>query len=118
LDVSRVATESRVGVTLDEEQVRACSGSTLHAAAAALSLDPLDLALYGGEDYALVMTFAPGALAPGFVAIGTCTVEPDVVLRMADGTRRKLDTRGYDHCARCRARRKARCERGANYGDV
>ena len=59
LDVSRVATESGVSIILDAARILVAGGPELAEAAKALSLEPLDLALYGGEDYALVMTFAP-----------------------------------------------------------
>ena len=97
LDASRLAAESGVGIVLEAERIRAAAGTELRAAASALSLDPLELALYGGDDYALFAAFAPGDLAPAFTMIGHCTVETGMVLEGADGTWRPLAPRGYDH---------------------
>ena len=100
LDASRLAVESGVGIVLEAGAVRAAGGAELLAAASALSLDPLELALYGGDDYALLMAFAPGELEPPFRAIGTCTAGDGIVLLGSDGVRRKLEPRGYDHFRR------------------
>ncbi|HMJ54807.1 MAG TPA: thiamine-phosphate kinase [Polyangiaceae bacterium] len=97
LDASRLAVESGVGIMLQAESVLAAGGPELLAAAAALSLDPLDLALYGGDDYAVLMTFGPGEVAPPFTAIGTCIAGNGIVLRRANGALSGVDPRGYDH---------------------
>jgi len=99
LDASRLASESSVSIVLDAARLLAVGGPELAEAAKALSLEPLDLALCGGEDYALVMTFAPGDVAPPFVSIGECAAGAGVFLRSADGTRQKLDPRGFNHLA-------------------
>ena len=100
LDASRLAMESGVGLVLEAEKVRAAGGAELGAAAAALALDPLELALYGGDDYALLMAFPAGAVVPPFAVIGACTADGGVFLEHADGTRGKLEPRGYDHFGR------------------
>lgn len=97
LDVSRMAVESGVGIVLEAEYVTAPGGAELRAAADALSLDPLELALYGGDDYALVMAFDPSDIAPPFMRIGTCVAETGLILVERDGARRKLEPHGYDH---------------------
>ena len=64
-----------------------------------MSLEPLDLALYGGEDYALVMTFAAGDVIAPFVPIGECIAGAEVFLTMPDGSRQMLEPRGFNHFA-------------------
>lgn len=97
LDASRLAAESNVAIVLDADLVRGAGGKALHVAAEKLSLDALELALYGGDDYALVMAFAPGDVAPPFTRIGTCRAGTGLALSAADGTEQKLVPRGYDH---------------------
>jgi thiamine-monophosphate kinase len=97
LDVSRLGHESGVSIVLEAERVLACGGQELAEAARNLSLDPLELALYGGEDYALIMTFAPEQLTQPFVEIGTCDAGDGIFLRTADGNSRKVEPRGFDH---------------------
>lgn len=77
-----------------------------------LDLDPLDLALGGGEDYVLLFTLPEGTPPPaGFPAtrIGTITARQDgaeeagkeageaAITVLQDGSRRPLETRGWDH---------------------
>jgi thiamine-monophosphate kinase len=97
LDASRLAAESRRAVVLEAERVVAAGGTALADAAAILSLDPLELALFGGEDYALLMTFAPDAIAAGFVPVGRCISGRGLWLESSDGTRREIEPRGFDH---------------------
>ncbi|HMI86070.1 MAG TPA: thiamine-phosphate kinase [Polyangiaceae bacterium] len=97
LDASRLTAESNVGIVLEAESVRAAGGEALRAAAEALSLDPLELALHGGDDYALLMAFAHGEIAPPFIAIGRCVTGQGTVLQGSDGALRPLQPRGYDH---------------------
>jgi thiamine-monophosphate kinase len=100
LDVSRLAAESEIAVVLDADAVRAAGGTALHDAAAALALPALDLALHGGDDYALVMTFPPGELPTSFRAIGVCAPGRGITLRESDGTVRAIEAHGFDHFAR------------------
>jgi len=75
-------------------------GPDLIAAAAALGRDPLDLALSGGEDYALVVALPPGDALEGFLRIGDVTAlegPAHVALRRRDGVVTALDERGFDH---------------------
>ncbi len=69
-----------------------------------LELDPLDLALHGGEDYELLFTvpkrFA-GRLPAGLggvplTVIGEMTREKNVVLMQRDGSTRMLQSQGWD----------------------
>jgi thiamine-monophosphate kinase len=100
LDAFRLAAESEVGIVLDAEKVRAAGGVELAAAAGALGLDPLELALHGGDDYALLIALPPGALAPPFRAVGSCTAGTGIHLQRADGALDKVEPRGYDHFGR------------------
>src|SRR5882724_1344488 len=70
LDASRLAAASGVGVEIDHPSLLGSVGALLTEAANALSLDPLDLALTGGEDYALLATFPDGLMAPTFQPVG------------------------------------------------
>jgi len=97
LDVARLAAESGVAIVLDADKVLGAGGAELADVAAALSLDALDLALHGGDDYALVMAFSPGPLLPGFRAIGACQSGGGLFLRAADDALDALEPRGYDH---------------------
>jgi thiamine-monophosphate kinase len=96
LDLSRLAQESGVGIVLEEGQLIEAGGSALVDAAAALSLVPIDFALHGGEDYALVMTFGDAIPAP-FVRIGRCVREPGLFIDAVEGGRFAIEPRGFDH---------------------
>jgi thiamine-monophosphate kinase len=58
-DLGHVARESGVAIELDVERVPLAPGAA--RLAAALALDPLALALHGGEDYELAFSVRPGA---------------------------------------------------------
>ncbi len=66
-DVGHMAAASDVAIVLDEEALGA--DDALCSAAKALGKPALDFALYGGEDYALVM--ASSVAVPGFRPIGS-----------------------------------------------
>jgi thiamine-monophosphate kinase len=93
-DVGHMATASGVRIVFDEAALRA--DTALAAAAAALGVDALELALHGGEDYALVIA-SPRPVA-GFRAIGAVTEGAGLALRSA-GAERALEPRGFDHFA-------------------
>ena len=97
-DAGHLATASGVGLVLD---AGALISAELHAAAAALGRDPLDLALHGGEDYALVAALPAGEAPAGFTRIGDVRAlgagEPAVALRREDGSIAALEERGFDH---------------------
>ncbi|MEO7330280.1 MAG: thiamine-phosphate kinase [Minicystis sp.] len=73
----------------------------LVAAAAELGRDPLDLALHGGEDYALVVALPRGEALPGFQRIGQIEGHEgnpgELLLEDPSGARRALVAGGYDH---------------------
>jgi len=99
LDLHRVAHASRVRVVLDEGALVAAGGAALREGARELGRDPLACALEGGEDYVVVVSWAPDAELPaGFSPIGR--VEEGLGLALNDGRAvRELPPRGHDHLA-------------------
>jgi thiamine-monophosphate kinase len=96
-DAGHLAEASGVRVVFDEEAVR--GDEALSAAARALGVDALELALHGGEDYALVVA-GPGPI-PGFRALGEVREGQGVWLRSVEGDdERPIEARGFDHFAR------------------
>jgi thiamine-monophosphate kinase len=93
-DADRLGEASGVRVVLDESSLR--DDDSLVRAAAALGEDVLDLALYGGEDYALIA--AHGEPMPGFRRIGEIVEGAGVSVRGADGEQ-SIEPRGFDHFA-------------------
>jgi thiamine-monophosphate kinase len=97
-DLAHVAAASSVLAVVDPTTI---VGPALAEAAAMLGADALELALHGGEDYALVVVAPSSAVLPGFVRIGGCEPrEPglgDVALVDARGERRAAAPRGFDH---------------------
>jgi thiamine-monophosphate kinase len=91
-DADHIAEASSVCVVLDESALR--SEPLLSSAAAALGHEALDLALYGGEDYALVV--ASPVTIEGFTRIGEVVEGRGVVLR-GPGGERTIETGGFDH---------------------
>lgn len=108
-EVNEITRASRVGMEIMAHQVP-ISPETKQVAAAA-GKDPLDLALFGGEDYELVLT-CPGAKVPELervfnhafgsrlYPVGTVVeASQGVTLITAGGSRRPLEPRGYRHFA-------------------
>jgi thiamine-monophosphate kinase len=101
-----LAVDSRVGFVLEEHAILAAGGEPLLRAAALLGTSALDLALYVGEDYALVVA-SPSPLdgVGGFVRIGELTELAEDAearlsrssLRRKDGALSPLVARGFDH---------------------
>lgn len=91
-DVGSLAEASGVKAALDASEL--LSDPALLKSAAAMGLDPLDLALYGGEDYALIAA-SPSPIA-GFRLIGGIEAGAGLVLRSKAGDTSVL-VRGYDH---------------------
>jgi thiamine-monophosphate kinase len=92
-DAGHLAKASGVRVVLFRE---ALVSDALGDASAAIGADPLELALHGGEDYALVCTSAVDV--PGFTRIGIVDEGAGVWLRSPDGEAEILP-RGFDHFA-------------------
>jgi thiamine-monophosphate kinase len=96
-DAWQLAQASAVRLVLDADAILAAGGAALVAVARDLGRDALDLALHGGEDYALVAA-SSSALA-GFVRIGvveSATSGARVLLATSRGTT-PLEPRGFDH---------------------
>ena len=94
-DLGQLTRASGVRAELDAE---ALLTPALCAAAALVGADPIELALHGGEDYALLVA-GPGAGGlPGFTRIGRCAPgEPGVALIGPDGHAAAVPERGFDH---------------------
>ncbi|GAB2968790.1 MAG TPA: thiamine-phosphate kinase [Actinotalea caeni] len=91
-DAGRVARASGVGVDLEGGVL---VDPVLRRAADTLGLDPLALALTGGEDHGLLATFPPGAPLPGgFRAVGRVLDAPGVTV---DGAPPPVSGVGWDH---------------------
>jgi thiamine-monophosphate kinase len=101
-DVGHLARASGVRVVLEASAI---VGPELASASAVLGRDAVDLALYGGEDYALVVALAPGDVLAGFVRVGR--VEPCdpgaacVSLEKASGEVVDVNEGGFDHFRTC-----------------
>lgn len=97
-DLSRVAAASGVRIVL---AASALVSSALDEVARDLGRDPLELALFGGEDYALVVVAPSRARLEGFRRIGACEPRAEggsqVALCAPDGSVRELPDRGWDH---------------------
>ncbi len=94
-DLEHIANASKIKITLDEYALVAALPAALVVAARALDRDPLDLALDGGEDYAIVCT-SPSPIT-GFIAIGEVSEGQGVWLR-SNKAERRLGP-GFDHFA-------------------
>jgi len=96
-DVGHVAEASGVCAVIDGALLLAHGGDALARAAEAVNADPVDLALHGGEDYALVA--ASGVPIEGFSRIGEVREGAGVYVRDGGGERR-VEEAGFDHFAR------------------
>lgn len=100
LDAYRMATASGIGVVIDESALFAHVGPSLSEAARALGEDPLDLALEGGEDYALLIACRADELPDGFTIVGSFIEERGLFVRDRNGKLRERKVAGYDHFGR------------------
>jgi thiamine-monophosphate kinase len=91
-DVGHVALASGVRIVLDAAAL--LHDARLEAACSRLEVDALDLALHGGEDYALVA--ASDVAIEGFRRIGEVRDGRGLALRTHQGER-EIEPRGYDH---------------------
>jgi len=95
LDLSRLCDASGVGVCLEASRIPIAEGT--RRISALLGLDPLELALQGGEDYQLLFTAPDGLTLAGATRIGKIVQEGREILK-ADGQPLAWPTRGgYDH---------------------
>jgi thiamine-monophosphate kinase len=109
LDLSRLCAESGVGATVTLADVPVADGLEDLAKAFEGTIDPLELALHGGEDYELLATLPADAVegaaetlaerfGTGLSVIGTVTEEGLRALS-EDGTEGPLEPKGWDHFA-------------------
>ena len=102
-EANEIAEASGVSIELRAADVP-LSTEVLHAALQA-RINPLEWALYGGEDYQLLGTMSPDTLAQlqreapelPLAVIGTVNRGQGVYLRQNDGQRTLLQPRGYNH---------------------
>lgn len=97
-----LAVQSNVGFKLFEVPV----AESVKEFAALNGLDPLELALYGGEEYELVLTIetkkwclaqaAVASVGGKLLRIGEATTDNRVILEL-DGAKRDIEARGYEH---------------------
>jgi thiamine-monophosphate kinase len=104
-DLARLCAASGVGARLDADRIPRIAPTLLMAGPLArLRIDPLQLALHGGEDYELLFTVSPHRIkslrnAPGFrqlSAIGEITREKSIILITPGGSAKPLAPRGWD----------------------
>ena len=109
LDLSRLCAASGVGARVFLADVPVAP--ELFDLRSVVAIDPLELALSGGEDYELLATLPPDRVAEAAEAleerfgvrlsdVGEITSDVGLVAVEADGTERPLPATGWDHLAR------------------
>jgi thiamine-monophosphate kinase len=98
-DTSHIARASGLKAIVEESALRSYLElePTLGALAKRLGVSAVDLALHGGEDYALVVAGDDAIGADGFVRLGRFEAGAGVVLETDGGAARAIDARGFDH---------------------
>jgi thiamine-monophosphate kinase len=102
-DLSRLCRASQVGARVDAGRIP-CVPIPESPALARLKLNPLQMALHGGDDYALLFTIPPAKRAqlrkaPGFkdlAEIGEIASEKRILLVDRTGRAKPLASRGWD----------------------
>jgi thiamine-monophosphate kinase len=104
-DLTRVCQASRVGAEIQSAAIPSMAlTADLSKYKGRLKLDPLQMALNGGEDYELLFTVPPRKVkklreAPGFsrlTPIGEATRSKSIVIIGADGAKKPLKPQGWD----------------------
>jgi thiamine-monophosphate kinase len=104
-DLARLCAASRVGARIDATRIpRVAIPASLSALTKKLRLDPLQMALHGGDDYGLLFTVSPRRAkllrrAPGhtaIAAIGEITSAKQILLLAPNGSHSPLAPRGWD----------------------
>ena len=115
-DLGHICETSGIGASLDASALPIAPAT--RSIARSLRLDPLAIALHGGEDYELLFT-CPKEQARNLTErvrretgtpvalIGETTSAQGILLRHADGRREHVEPTGWDHFAKQRAKRKA-----------
>lgn len=104
IDAAELATKSRVAVVLDLDTLADAEVITLAAVVGereGAPVDPLELVLHGGEDFALIAVAPTGVVLDGFRRIGVTTSELDAGLwgRRGSSVPSRIPPRGFDHFA-------------------
>ncbi len=94
-DAGHLASQSGVAIVIDQDWLLAHVGESVFRAAMSLGANVVDIALDGGEDYALLATAAE-PLA-GFTRIGDVEEGEGVWLRDCDTRQRRVLPGGFDH---------------------
>jgi thiamine-monophosphate kinase len=94
-DALHLAEASGVGLELDAQAVPVAPG--VAEAAALLGRDPLDLALAGGEDFAIAAALPPDAPTAGATVCGRFTADPTRRVRHTPDGDLPLAGLAYDH---------------------
>jgi thiamine-monophosphate kinase len=94
-DAAHLAEASGTGLEIDEAAVPLAAG--VAAAAGLLGLDPVELALGGGEDYVLAAALAPRVEVAGVSACGRFTDDPGRLVRVGPAGERPLAGLAFDH---------------------
>jgi thiamine-monophosphate kinase len=95
-DLGHVADASGARAVLDATALEQALDRRLRKTASLLQRDPLELALFGGEDYALIATGPSSKRPPLAHAIGQIEKGRGVWLRTPRATKR-LSRSGFDH---------------------
>jgi thiamine-monophosphate kinase len=93
VDLSHICDESKVGAVLYTDKIPL--SKELVAISRQMGYDPLEFALKGGEDYALLFT-APSELKTSAFRIGDIVKKERIILD-AKGNKRILKPEGYEH---------------------
>ncbi len=99
-DLRRICTASGVGVELDLRLLKKATSARFEELAGALGLDPIAVALAGGEDYVLLFTLPAGVEPPSrfrALPVGKLTRARDLLMLDRDGDRHELPHVGWDH---------------------
>jgi thiamine-monophosphate kinase len=94
-DIGHIAHASGLRAVIEESALRAYVLPNVGAIASRLAVSAMDLALHGGEDYALIA--ACDHPIEGFVRLGRFEEGEGVALEGDDGPPRAIDARGFDH---------------------
>jgi thiamine-monophosphate kinase len=95
-DAVHLAESSRVRVVIEAVRLEKALPRALRQVGDLLGIPPLELALLGGEDYALLAAGARGRRPSWAHAIGRIERGQGVVIEAEDGTRRRAEG-GFDH---------------------
>ncbi len=95
-DAEHLAQASQVSLVIETSALTDCLSPSLTAVANALELEPIELALYGGEDYALLATGPANRRPCGARCIG-CVEAGQGMLLATESLRSHCSESGHDH---------------------